>query len=103
MKLKEAFVEGRFDTCVCRLVRDGKVVKKWVAHNLVYVDFYHRYPDWMSLSLHLALEKMVKKVPAFLRERNVAVGCFYHFVFGLICGYSLREIFRFIRGELAAE
>jgi len=98
---KEAYVEGHYDICVCRLVCNGKVVRKWVAHNLVYVDFYHRYPSWMSLKLHLSLESLIKKTPMSLIERNILVACVYHFMFGLICGYPLREIIRFIKNEIA--
>ena len=47
--------------------------------------------------MHLTSEKLIKKVPLCLVEKNVVVGSLYHFIYGLIFAYSIREIIEFIR------
>ena len=56
----------------------------------------HRMPDWMSLKLHLTLEKLINKIPHPMRTLPI-IGHFYHLFHGLICAIPIKRITPFLK------
>ena len=55
---------------------------------------YHQMPNWMPPSLHLILERCLTKIPSHIVR--TPFGVLYHIVFGMICGYRMNQILRFL-------
>jgi len=60
----------------------------------------HRIPFWSSLKFHVILERLVCKYYNYLfkfKLLNIIMFMnLYHLMFGMICGYSTKEIIEFI-------
>lgn len=61
----------------------------------------HRIPERMTLSMHLAVEKLLLDhySEIFQTHRFKIFRPFLNFIHGIICGYGLTEIMRYIIHE----
>lgn len=60
-------------------------------------DNRHMMYKWCPISLHLAAERLVFRLKGTIEiSRYMILLLIYHFVMGIICGYSMREIMSFI-------
>ena len=63
----------------------------------------HRRPDWMPLKLHIVLEDVLAVVCDVLDPAmNAGAYQVYNLLGGLICGFSMENILKFIRKDLRA-
>jgi hypothetical protein len=94
--MRTACTEGKWT--ICPVSRDGIIV----GYCHIYYDYHHRFPDWMPLSMHLLVERMLGFFPSSL-FRNRFFGPLRHLIHGLICAYSLSEITEFVRRQRLEE
>ncbi len=72
--------------------------KVWVN---TYVDeqwkyaVLHRIPCWMTVHMHLVIEEIIERHVGWVMHNNRSL--LYHFIYGVICGYTMREIVWFIK------
>lgn len=60
----------------------------------------HRFPEWMPMTMHLCLEKVLDMILKLDPERKVyftKLAIPYHIAHGLVCDYAMRDIVKFIR------
>jgi len=71
--------------------------KKYILKYQVYKqdNTFHRMPNWMSPKLHLILEYLLDHHFGII-ARSI-LGIPYHILFGLICGYNMKEIICFLK------
>ena len=69
---------------------------RWIRYyELRKGQLLHRYPSWMSLKLHIILEKLIEKTPR-IAYSNRFIRLINNFFHGIVCGYSLPDILRFL-------
>ena len=64
-----------------------------------FIDM-HRYPRWMSIRMHLCLEKIILKIIQLDPHRKTyfaKAGIPMHIFHGIICDYPMKEIIDFLR------
>lgn len=62
-----------------------------VGYGWVHYNYFHQFPNWMPLKLHLLIEKALMEIPRTIACNRV-LGRLYSLIHGLICAYSIEEI-----------
>ncbi len=75
----------------------------FIWYKLERATEYHRFPDWMTLRLHLVLEGLMSKIQIFNTSKNRILRALYDFPHGLICGYSMKEMLQWMKKSKPAK
>ena len=95
--------------CLTRIqiTEDIKPCYRWRVCNQSSCDSFfevceHRVPSFLTLHMHLIIEDILsfigmKFLPKILSKITLL---FYHVVYGIVCGYNMKEILDFWKGGL---
>jgi hypothetical protein len=69
----------------------------WIPKVTVWTSEIHRVPWWCPVGFHVAAERLLLRFYLEVPVRFHCLTSITHFLRGILCGYSLREILSFIR------